>query len=357
MPSYHPFFQLDPAAFVPFNDAQAYLSGSVLVGERDSLEIVATARNQLVGWHNIGGRTAVLRPHSFTFSVDAYPVEPRGMYSIGIIGRRRPSINVAHFICSSVSLYEYTPGMNYYSGWAYDDSRTDYRDKAGRVQRGLYAPYAPLGRHHTLTVGYDSEAHRLRCLANGLPLIETRAELQEFVLEIRLEAVGIDGELGVRFENLYYASDDTERPDNIAILRGWDPQYAPVFISYSHHDKERAEFLLNYLRSHFVRVSGDWDFKIGDSLIACISTSISTAGYLIVLLSAHSVESPWVMQELEIALSQQLAEKQISVLPVLIEDCTIPTFLRNRLYLDLREVSQGSLEKLLETIRSLGKWQ
>jgi TIR domain-containing protein len=66
-----------------------------------------------------------------------------------------------------------------------------------------------------------------------------------------------------------------------------------------------------------------------------ISEGLKDADYLVVVLSQASVSSRWVEQELNAALTNQIAGKGI-VLPVLLEDCELPMLLRKRLYADFR---------------------
>ena len=66
----------------------------------------------------------------------------------------------------------------------------------------------------------------------------------------------------------------------------------------------------------------------------------SSSDYILVLLSPASVESKWVRQEIDLALSRELADRAIRLIPILIADCDIPEILRSRLYLDLRQTGK-----------------
>jgi TIR domain len=94
------------------------------------------------------------------------------------------------------------------------------------------------------------------------------------------------------------------------------------------------------------------ELNIGDSLIGRISTAIDQMEFLAVVLSPDAVNSRWVHQELEQAMSQQLAEKGITVLPLLYKRCEIPGFLRGKLYADFTEAHlyERSLARVLRTI-------
>ncbi len=93
-----------------------------------------------------------------------------------------------------------------------------------------------------------------------------------------------------------------------------------VFISYSHHDRKFVERLAKRLKKLEFDVWWDqWEIKVGDSIIQKVADGIKNSAFLVVVLSRNSVKSSWVQKELNTALGQQLAEKSITVLPILID--------------------------------------
>lgn len=125
----------------------------------------------------------------------------------------------------------------------------------------------------------------------------------------------------------------------------------PVFISYSHQNKDFVDALATQLVKHRARVWLDrWELSVGDSLIERIQSAITEASALIVVLSKASVESEWCKKELSSGLLRELEEKRVVVLPVLIEDCDIPLFLRDKLYADFRGSFDDGLKVTLEAI-------
>jgi hypothetical protein len=347
MQNYKRSFQLNADSFTPFNEAPAYLKGSVKGTDDDKIIIAGTSQYQVTDWYKIGCKTCTLNAHSFAFSVNAIPYSPVGSYSIGIHGEC--SINIAHFIRSSVSRLTPDLAENAYSGWAWDNH-------GSRSQLGCQAPWESIGRRHNLSVQYDASSNILSCAVNGFPIHFIQGTLKEFSLVIRFEAVGIAGNFDVCFENLCYYSFDNNWSENISKLKAWDTQYAPVFVSYSHADKKHIEPFLKRLKMEGVRVLGDWDFKPGDSLQNKISNSISRAGYLLAFLSKQSVSSQWVAKELEIGMARELKTRKVYVLPILIEDCEIPPFLETKLYGDFREAKENIYDSLLETLRKNRSW-
>ncbi len=107
----------------------------------------------------------------------------------------------------------------------------------------------------------------------------------------------------------------------------------PIFISHSHQDKEFVDKLAKMLvmAKHHVWVDR-WELKLGDSLTSRIQESLTTSSAILVILSKSSVESDWCKRELNAGLVRELEEKNTIVMPVVIDDCTIPLFLRDKLY-------------------------
>src|SRR4051812_23154787 len=107
----------------------------------------------------------------------------------------------------------------------------------------------------------------------------------------------------------------------------------PIFISYSHADSEFVDRLATQLVQQAVNVWVDrWEINVGDSLIDKVEEAIAGASALLVVLSRASVESNWVKKEVNAGLVRELEEKQVVVLPVLVEDCKIPVFLREKFF-------------------------
>ncbi|MGP1665362.1 MAG: toll/interleukin-1 receptor domain-containing protein [Rhodanobacter sp.] len=108
-----------------------------------------------------------------------------------------------------------------------------------------------------------------------------------------------------------------------------------VFLSHSAKDKAFTRNLAVRLTEVGVLVWMDEaEINIGDSLLAKISTAIETADFIAVVISHNSVQSSWVQSELKMAMSRELADKKVRVLPIVIEPCELPTFLRDKLYAD-----------------------
>jgi len=126
-----------------------------------------------------------------------------------------------------------------------------------------------------------------------------------------------------------------------------------VFISHNHRDKEFASKLGHDLAKKDVRVWIDEaELQVGDSLIGKIQSAIAEVDYLAAVLSSNSITSEWVKRELEIAITREIHNKRVFVLPIVIDDCDIPAFLSGRMYLDFREKSKyaENLERIFQRL-------
>lgn len=124
-----------------------------------------------------------------------------------------------------------------------------------------------------------------------------------------------------------------------------------IFVSYSHSDADFVHQLGTELAKNNANVWIDtWELNVGDSLIDKIQSAVESAGALLVVLSKASVESQWCKKELSAGLIRELEEKRVVVLPVLKEDCTIPMFLRDKLYADFRKDFEKGFNDLLAAV-------
>ena len=127
-----------------------------------------------------------------------------------------------------------------------------------------------------------------------------------------------------------------------------------IFLSHTHADKPFVRRLAQDLQVAGVRVWLDEaEMMIGDSLIEKIREGIDQMEYLGVILSQHSVKSEWVKREVDVAMNQEIEGKRVKVLPLVIDDCELPGFLKGKLYADFRVPEQYE-EALGKILRRLG---
>jgi formylglycine-generating enzyme required for sulfatase activity len=128
-----------------------------------------------------------------------------------------------------------------------------------------------------------------------------------------------------------------------------------IFLSHNHADKPFVRRLAKDLQDAGVRVWLDEaEMMVGDSLIERIRQGIDEMEYLGVILSQNSVRSEWVKREVDIAMNQEIEGKRVKVLPLVIENCELPGFLKGKLYADFRNRRKYKNE-LDKVIHRLGK--
>ena len=124
-----------------------------------------------------------------------------------------------------------------------------------------------------------------------------------------------------------------------------------IFISYSHEDTDIVEKIAVYLVKENIHIWIDkWEINYGDSLIQKIQTAITDASVLLIMLSKKSVQSEWCKKELTAGLLRELEEKRVVTIPILLEDCDIPIFLRDKYYADFRIDFDTSIRKLQNSL-------
>ncbi len=98
-------------------------------------------------------------------------------------------------------------------------------------------------------------------------------------------------------------------------------QYYTCFISYSSKDQAFAERLYADLQANNVRC---WfapeDLKIGDKFRIRIDESIRLYDKLLLILSEHSVKSPWVETEVETAFEKEHKSGKLTLFPVKLDN-------------------------------------
>ena len=126
-----------------------------------------------------------------------------------------------------------------------------------------------------------------------------------------------------------------------------------AFISYSSKDKRFAKHLAKSLMEKGVNVWFDrWEMKPGESLIEKISEAIHKSSYLFALLSPESVSSNWVKQELRQAMTEEIYSEKVKVVPIIIEGCEIPLFLKDKHYVDFTDDNpyDYNIQKLVDLV-------
>jgi len=128
----------------------------------------------------------------------------------------------------------------------------------------------------------------------------------------------------------------------------------PIFISYAHKDKSFADSIAqNLVRVRHNVWIDTWEINAGESLIARIQEAVGFADAIIVVLSQNSINSEWCKKELHSGLIRELEEKNTILIPCRIDDCEVPLFLREKLYVDFRDDADKAFSLLDRSLRRI----
>lgn len=122
--------------------------------------------------------------------------------------------------------------------------------------------------------------------------------------------------------------------ETISFYRNISGMIPKVFISYSSKDKKYADRLAELLKKRGVITWYDKnEILAGHSIADKVYKGIRDSDYLAIILTQNSVESKWVKHELNSAKVKEIqGDKEVVILPLLFEDCDIPTILGDKLY-------------------------
>jgi hypothetical protein len=140
--------------------------------------------------------------------------------------------------------------------------------------------------------------------------------------------------------------------------KGKKKKVGSIFLSHNHLDIDIVRKLYDGLKARGIRAWLDEaEIGPGESLISKIEAGIEDMDYLGVILSKSSVASEWVLREVNMALTEEIAGKRVKVIPLLKENCKIPGFLKDKRYIDFRGATERAFENgfdlLVKTIQGL----
>ncbi|MDT0651297.1 TIR domain-containing protein [Autumnicola edwardsiae] len=124
-----------------------------------------------------------------------------------------------------------------------------------------------------------------------------------------------------------------------------------VFISYSQKDKKYADLISEKLKSNGHDVwYDDWKLRAGDNLINKLEEGLRSADAIIIIVSEHSLQSKWVMQEYTAIAFSEISKKRQRIIPVLVDQSTVPQYLSRYVYVDLTlDISLG-IQRILKAL-------
>lgn len=124
-----------------------------------------------------------------------------------------------------------------------------------------------------------------------------------------------------------------------------------IFISHSSRDKPFVRRVVDDLkiRGHCLWFD-ETAIKAGDSIPREIQKGLQESSYVIVFLSKHAVTSSWVEVEWMGKFWEEINSKKRVVIPVLLEHCEIPFFLRTKKHINFSECYETALGDIIKAI-------
>jgi hypothetical protein len=124
-----------------------------------------------------------------------------------------------------------------------------------------------------------------------------------------------------------------------------------VFLCHSSSDKALVERFANRLKLTGGHVWFDkWEIKVGDSIVEKINDGLDKMSHLVVFLSKSSVNKPWVKKELSSALIKKLNDNAVRIMPIKVEDVSIPAIINDIKYADCSLDVESGFSQLINDI-------
>jgi hypothetical protein len=127
-----------------------------------------------------------------------------------------------------------------------------------------------------------------------------------------------------------------------------------VFLSHATKDKDRfVDLLAERLRERGIRVWMDrGEIRPGDSMVQRVfGEGIDRADAVVVVLSRHSADSPWMRAEIDAAVIRRIYDG-IRVLVIRLDDAPVPPELRAQLHVEVDAAADWTAQ-LVEIVATL----
>jgi hypothetical protein len=125
-----------------------------------------------------------------------------------------------------------------------------------------------------------------------------------------------------------------------------------AFLSHSSHDKPFVRKLATDLNEAGIGVWLDEQkILVGDSIADKIGQGLAESDFFIIILSKDSTESQWVKKELDQALVTEIERRKVTILPIKLSDCTIPSVIKEKKYADFSKSYKEGFAELIARLK------
>lgn len=134
----------------------------------------------------------------------------------------------------------------------------------------------------------------------------------------------------------------------VSDLAEWASTERTVFLSHASVDRSQALQLAKDLTERGIRVWVDEaEIRPGDSIVSRIEDGIHCSRFVFFLVSATSLKSNWVLEEIRMALHEGVTSGRTRVVPIRLDDSPLPGFLRDKKCVDLCQDRGRGLSQLM----------
>jgi hypothetical protein len=120
-----------------------------------------------------------------------------------------------------------------------------------------------------------------------------------------------------------------------------------IFLSHSSYDKDFVRELTQHLNRFGVDAWFDeWELAAGDPLHGTIAKAMARCKYVGVVISPQFLQSKWCADELNAALARGRILGEKAVLPLMLSNAMLPTFVADLLYIDFSKNYFDGLTRL-----------
>src|SRR5438874_628485 len=114
-----------------------------------------------------------------------------------------------------------------------------------------------------------------------------------------------------------------------------------VFLSYSHEDADFADRLATDLQKGGISLWRDrQNLFVGDYIIERIKNGVESSTLLVAIVSARYISSNWCKHEIRLKLSEEVANGNIQVLPVRLDETDPEAIVPAKGWADFRDSSR-----------------
>lgn len=126
-----------------------------------------------------------------------------------------------------------------------------------------------------------------------------------------------------------------------------------AFLSHSSADKSFIRQLASDLTANGIDVWLDEQrIRVGDSIPDKIAQGLAESDHFLIAISKHSTASEWVKKELNNALVTEVQRRNVHVLPLKLDDATMPAALADKKYANFSASYKAGLDELLIALRT-----